>query len=603
MKKNISQVDINLDKGIKPPSSSRPWYSKNDAANLKSIIDNMISRKKKNGNDMDDKDENDFTVRQSDDYVDDPDPPEPENGSVSDSSIFVSGRSRKFLVVSAATDNYSYEYKLTNVLKKAYCEKYGISFVFEDLGKRTEDRPPHYQKIDIVLKYLKKYDYVMWMDVDAWFNDFDIDIMDLVKKYMGSASFLVARDHYCFADPKKWGHSYLNSGVFIVRNNKAGRNILLKWKNPSADAIRYKNEYTKLNDQPYLCNLYFFDKESRENIAVVNPFILNFFPCNGTADIRNREAGMGLNWGWYGAFIVHAAGLAKPYRTLFKGLVHYSANQNGLTLDTDVPILDCAERKIFDNRKSKILIISSGTSNIDYEYNETNVIKRKYCEIYGYDFAFYNIKCKKEDLYFNKIELCRRNMNDYDYIMWIDADAWFNDFTINLYDLIKKIENGKSLLVERGYTTTDKPNKWGDCYINAGIFIIKCDAAGKEIIKQWMENSSISATFEFTKTISVLGDQPVLCNMLLFNDFVKEHSNVLDSLTLSSYLVRKDTDWHNLNTIKFNDDWKKAFIIHAAGVASRNKLRPMFDQALKYTKDMVPTKNIVQKILDDGFML
>lgn len=72
--------------------------------------------------------------------------------------------------------------------------------------------------LDVHNGWAKGYDYVMWLDADFIFADFDFRIESLVE--MHPTAHIIA---------SAGTHSIINSGSLIVRNSKWARQFLHKW--------------------------------------------------------------------------------------------------------------------------------------------------------------------------------------------------------------------------------------------------------------------------------------------------------------------------------------------------------------------------------------
>tara|TARA_B100000941_G_scaffold290814_1_gene275012 strand:- start:1890 stop:2615 length:726 start_codon:yes stop_codon:yes gene_type:complete len=101
-------------------------------------------------------------------------------------------------------------------MNSLYCEKHGYDHIAEDSAFEIE---PTNQKPYIILRHLYKYDYVMWVDLDACFVNDDIRIEDIIKKDL-------SKDVYYADDIGSWA---LNAGVLIWKNSYRGIDLLWKW--------------------------------------------------------------------------------------------------------------------------------------------------------------------------------------------------------------------------------------------------------------------------------------------------------------------------------------------------------------------------------------
>jgi len=110
----------------------------------------------------------------------------------------------------------------------------------------------------------------------------------------------------------------------------------------------------------------------------------------------------------------------------------------------------------------KILVLTGYDKT--YENNQLGILSERknknYAEVNGYD--FYSDKECNPNLhhFFYKFESVLKFIDSYDYILWIDADAFFVNHSIKIESFIKE---NKTFIV-----TIDRE------YLNTGVFIVKC---------------------------------------------------------------------------------------------------------------------------------
>lgn len=184
----------------------------------------------------------------------------------------------KLCVVMTATKNMEYQYKYTVDINKRYCDKHGYDFFFDTYD--IADEACHYLKKDLILKHLDNYDWVVYMDVDAWFNNFDKKIEDVISKGLNlnaSASLIVAKHSKCISKTKTYDLDLVNAGVLVVKNSKDGRQILEDWHTRTPYAKDWLKERTSLHDQPYLCLSIMFNPVVFKSTAVLEDVDMNYF--------------------------------------------------------------------------------------------------------------------------------------------------------------------------------------------------------------------------------------------------------------------------------------------------------------------------------------
>ena len=128
----------------------------------------------------------------------------------------------------------------------------------------------------------------------------------------------------------------------------------------------------------------------------------------------------------------------------------------------------------------KIKVIQYYTSNISYgQYSKE--INEKYCSLHSYDYY-----CETDDVKIqNKIKdraptwykpiFINEHLHDCDYVLFIDADAVFDDWS-------KKIEE----YVEKNYDFVVTEDH-GPSVMNAGVILVKNTDTSKNFLKKWWE--------------------------------------------------------------------------------------------------------------------
>ncbi len=131
-------------------------------------------------------------------------------------------------------------------VNKMYCDKYNIDIVVSHEKKYT-NRKSHWERLPLIISILPDYDYVIWIDADAYFN-LDYNILDIIKKH-NDINFIFSKDRGSFQD--KNGPFSINTGVFIVKNSEYSIIFLQKWAYDEVifDYVVNKNRW---NDQEAL---------------------------------------------------------------------------------------------------------------------------------------------------------------------------------------------------------------------------------------------------------------------------------------------------------------------------------------------------------------
>lgn len=130
--------------------------------------------------------------------------------------------------------------------------------------------------------------------------------------------------------------------------------------------------------------------------------------------------------------------------------------------------------------KPRICICMNHTPEI-YAYSKiTEKINRAYARQNGYDFKIFNIKPTDRAPQWCKIEVINQLLENpkYDYLFWIDADAFFNKFDTRIEHIINQVPD-KHLCVCDDIKNSGKPDT-----INTGTLLVKNSDWSKKFFKQ-----------------------------------------------------------------------------------------------------------------------
>ena len=148
----------------------------------------------------------------------------------------------KCAILSLSTENHKWMYDITNKTKSDYCKTHGIDFIFVD-HVLDNTKSPTWSKIPLCIDNLGKYDFIMWMDDDAFIINQNFNFNILTETLDKSGKFLLAS--------KDWNG--LNAGVFMIKNNTRAFDMLYWiWENYSASLFYCEQQriwdYIKEND-------------------------------------------------------------------------------------------------------------------------------------------------------------------------------------------------------------------------------------------------------------------------------------------------------------------------------------------------------------------
>jgi len=123
----------------------------------------------------------------------------------------------KYAILDCHNKDYDYIFSLTKKSKEKYCKKFGLDFlVFNfELKYRTQ----HWGRILGIKKYLKKYDYIIYLDTDSLILNFELDLKKIISEFfekkiitgplpeqghIGTNGLIVKNCAWCFEFLDKW---------------------------------------------------------------------------------------------------------------------------------------------------------------------------------------------------------------------------------------------------------------------------------------------------------------------------------------------------------------------------------------------------------------
>jgi len=216
-------------------------------------------------------------------------------------------------------------------LNKMYCHKYDLDLILSDEKTYTDDRHLVWERLPYILKHIKNYDYVVYIDSDAFFYKDANDIRDIIKLNINS-SFIFSEDHP-HSNIVSEHIKVINCGVFIVKNTEYAFNFLNTW---AYNKYLYDNNPAPIFKEQGVCicmyNNNILDIKNNSTLhdyGVIQQFHENEFPKN--------------------AYILHLAGQSNEKRIEISK--KYYDNENIIIKDEHGHIINT---KLCENGKQKI---------------------------------------------------------------------------------------------------------------------------------------------------------------------------------------------------------------------------------------------------------
>lgn len=112
------------------------------------------------------------------------------------------------------------KHSILNIMK--YCNLHGYGFILYNKSL-NQYISPCWNKVAVILKHLKRYKYLVWMDADAIIVDHNIKFEDIINVNLNYDLLLT--------DDISWKKECINSGVMIIKNSEWCYNLFTKvWK-------------------------------------------------------------------------------------------------------------------------------------------------------------------------------------------------------------------------------------------------------------------------------------------------------------------------------------------------------------------------------------
>jgi len=129
-----------------------------------------------------------------------------------------------------------------------YSNKHGYSYI-KEIVKNDDylDWHPTWIKIDVLIKYLPLYDYVVWIDADAVFVNQDIKIEDMITD---NVDLVIPKLEVDRVSGNMWTHT--TTGFMIWKNSEWSNNLLNKlWDEPNQFKFEFFHEQSRLDELIY----------------------------------------------------------------------------------------------------------------------------------------------------------------------------------------------------------------------------------------------------------------------------------------------------------------------------------------------------------------
>jgi hypothetical protein len=198
---------------------------------------------------------------------------------------------------------------------------------------------------------------------------------------------------------------------------------------------------------------------------------------------------------------------------------------------------------------------------------------KKYAKKYNYNFKSYTIPSSEQrpQSWF-KIKLIQSILNNknYDFVLWIDADAFFLRYDTNILNYINK---KKDIYLVAHYVNVHKGSRFQNTKLtikreNCGVMLIKNSKFSKDLLKKvWEKEEYINHPWwENAAVLDLFGHRAEINGNL---DDHKDNIDITKRVKLLSY------DWNCIPSFNENEiklDTYNPIIIHMAGMTINERL-------------------------------
>tara|TARA_B100000700_G_scaffold140250_1_gene156301 strand:- start:5475 stop:6281 length:807 start_codon:yes stop_codon:yes gene_type:complete len=221
-------------------------------------------------------------------------------------------------------------------------------------------------------------------------------------------------------------------------------------------------------------------------------------------------------------------------------------------------------------RKYKIKIITSFDESFREVGNKTKETFKKYAKINDYNFEDIIMPKTGRPPAWNKIRILIEEMKKkkYEYLMWIDADAFFNNYNI---DISNEIEEDKEIYMVKHYCEVHKGSIYENTKltilrINTGVLLMKISDHNLNFLqKVWNKKEYINHQWwEQAAIMDIMG-------------FKSELNGNLNDNKGNSYLEKVkflSNNWNSIpSNLELSMEKQNPIIIHLAGMKLEERIK------------------------------
>ncbi|TXG38865.1 putative nucleotide-diphospho-sugar transferase [Seonamhaeicola maritimus] len=200
----------------------------------------------------------------------------------------------------------------------------------------------------------------------------------------------------------------------------------------------------------------------------------------------------------------------------------------------------------------KVCILSGRYPGTQFE---STINHKLYADKYSYSYIHCNYPTKAKNPYLNKIHYILSYIDLFDYIVWIDDDAFFLDFENDIMQYLPD----ENVFMSICRSPTFKKIK---TFFSSGQFILRCNKKSKRFLEDALEVNLVEVKSWWTKDLGYFsnGDQDIFIYLFLTQEIYMKKYKLFDYKAFNSR-------YENL----FEKDIHKPLIIHFTGVPKIKK--------------------------------
>lgn len=111
---------------------------------------------------------------------------------------------------------------------QAYADQHGYTYIFDIAPTK---HATYFAKIDKIAKFLEFFDWVFWVDDDAFFTDFNQKLEDVISQYP-QPDFI-----FCKSPINKENWTHISSGNFFIKNSPIAHKFLAELHNVDIERV------------------------------------------------------------------------------------------------------------------------------------------------------------------------------------------------------------------------------------------------------------------------------------------------------------------------------------------------------------------------------